>query len=169
MTVVTSTQNAVLTALVALATPALPGVLVVDGPYNDQSGDQVDALQRLFVGADNADPDTETVAIEADQVFQNTGTRNRTERFTVHCTATVLDQSGTGGSITTARSQASAIFAAVETFLRGTNTLPNAANINGTVQYSEIGTSQILQSYIEQGAYVEWRFDIRCTAYLQQL
>lgn len=168
MTVVTSTQHATLSALVGLASASLPlpAYLVVDGPYNDQVSDQVDTLQRLFIGADTAEPGETVTAVDGEQDFQNTGTRNRNEIFFVHCTATALDPNG---SMSTARGQASALFAVLEVALRGTNTSPNAANINGAVRYSEIKTNQILQSYIDGGAFVEWRFDIRCTAYLQQI
>lgn len=166
MTVITSVQHATILNLVTLATAQLPNVLVIDGPYQDNVGDQNTAYQRLFIGADTADPTQAAVSVDGDQVFQNTGTRNRTERFTVLCVADAWDPND---SIASARSTASAIYAGVETFLRGTNTAPNAANINGAVQYAEIGTNQIIQSHVNSGAYVEWRFAIRCTAYLQQI
>ena len=165
MTVVTSTQVAALNALVTLATAQLPSVLVVDGPYNDNNADQLTAQSRLFVGADTAEPGVEVTAVTGEQTFQNEGSRNRRETYVINCVATAVDPNG---SLSTARSLCSTILAGVETLLRGTNTSPNAANLGGTIKYGEVGPTDLLQSNIETGAYVEWRFGIRATSYLNQ-
>jgi hypothetical protein len=117
-----------------------------------------DGRRFLFVGAlpDTDDGDS----AKGQQQFGGTGgaARSRDERFTVNCTAVVLDG---GEDVPAVRGELFAMLAVVERVLLFDPTL------NDAVLYSEFaGVDSHNQFFTDQGLTERATFDIACRAYL---
>lgn len=161
----TSAMHDAITNAVRLlrAEPDFDQVDVIDGPPFEWEPLRVveqrgDGRRYLFVGAvpDSDDGD----AAKGKQEFGGTGgaARSRDERFTVSCTAVVLDG---GEDVPAVRAELFDMLAVVERVLLFDPTLDDA------VLYSEFaGVDSLNQFFTDRGLTERATFDIACRAYL---
>lgn len=157
----TSRVPAVIDALVTICKAAstigqaTPPISVYDGPDLTTAADE----QILWIGMD--DPDSEQAPIGADssQQFAGLGTRQRNEEGTIHCVVQCWSGDTT---IRTARLQAYAVVASVETLIR------TDATIGGTLStvagWAEVDGLQLHQNQTDKGAVARVSFHIKYKA-----
>jgi hypothetical protein len=150
----TSTVPAAVDALYAilLASPALSGVTVLDGPLgkNDMSNPDL-----LVIGWQ---PDSED-AVHLEQDFNAAGARTRDEDFSILCWA----ESWTGDrNMSARRSRVFDLFAIVEQAIRASDASPEAPTLNGTVLWAHLTSGTLRQSSSEQGTRAGLAFTVTC-------
>lgn len=154
---VTSRVPAAVAALLDIlrAAPSLAEVHIEDGPTAVNYSD----LDRIYVGwQPNADS-----AVAAQQDFNSAGARTRDESFTIACYA----ESRSGDKDMEARRErVYEIVAVVEDALRATNAAPTAPDLNGTVMWAHLTSSDLYQQQSANGAIAGVDFQVSCFARL---
>jgi len=156
MPTVTSRVPALLDYLVALFTndatigQASPAVAVYDGPVVTAAPAQL----VLYVGLTDPDSDAMEPAAESQQTWAALGRRGRDEVVTIHCVAEAW--SGTD-TVSTQRTAAAGIVAAVETLMQADST-----QFGGNVLYPDPGVSTVAwsQNTTSNGAIARAQFDL---------
>lgn len=147
----TSSIPTAITNLVAMAETAVTGD-VYDGPA------VVDAVaaREVFIGVQDPEGEGFPLAVsDGEQEWATTG-KTRDERYRIHCLAVAVDGAG---RIPTARTNAFADVAAIESALRTDPT------IDGAILYCDIEIRQVDGAQTEDaGAVVRVYFDVRCRA-----
>jgi hypothetical protein len=134
-----SQQPAVLDALVAILTTALPDVRVLDGPgISDDS-----TSLWLFVGDDDPDSTDAPTAVDGSQSWAGLGRRSRDEEFTVWCTAVAWSGDD---PLKPVRDAAYGIVVQMEASITGDPTL------GGIALWCGLGTVRLRQNVTDRGA-----------------
>lgn len=151
----TSALPAALSQLVEIfrAAPGLAEAQISDGPpVADQSGRDL-----IAVGWRPGDEP----AAELQQEFAYAGGRRRNEDLSIGCW---LDTWSGDADFPTTRARAFALLAVIETAIRNTDATPDAAGLNGAVQWGHLTSGSLSQNLTDQGAEVGIAFTISCRA-----
>lgn len=134
------------------ASPALDGVRVVDGPPAVNFTDK----HVIYVGWQ---PGGDT-SVNLTQDFASAGARTRDEAFAISCYA---ETRAGDKDVAARRTRVFELVGAVEVAMRSTDELPEAATLNGTVQWAGMTAGDLVQLQSE-GTLAGLAFTVTCRA-----
>ncbi|MDQ0795575.1 hypothetical protein [Streptomyces sp. B1I3] len=132
----------------------LYAVRIFDGPTPTTNFTEQD---RLYIGWSPASDQS----AEMQQSFASAGGRTRDEDATIAC---YIETRAGNTDMRERRLQVFALFALVETALRSTDQDPNAMNLNGAVQWSDITAGSLDQVQSDNGSMAGLSFTVHFRA-----